>query len=495
MPHRATRIETQSRQRAATAALEEAFGRIRAELEVRESFPEEVLRAAEQAVADPALPDRDEREIEFVTIDPPGSMDLDQALYLERDGEGFRVRYAIADVPAFVTAGGVIDTEVRLRGQTVYCPDQRVPLHPTVISEAAASLLPGQDCPAYLWDIRLDGQGQRRSQQVYRARVRSRRRYTYTEVQEVVDSGEGEPTLLLLREVGLLRMARESARGGASLPMPEQEVHVDDDGHYSLRFRPPVPAEEWNAQISLLTGIAAAAIMLDGGIGLLRTMPPAHQRDTDRFRRQVRALGVRWPKGMAYGDFLRQLDRADPQHLAVLHDATALFRGAAYTAFDGAAPEQPVQAAIGAPYAHVTAPLRRLADRFALAVCEALCRGAQVPQWAREALPGLPETMAASDRQARAVERACTDAVEAAVLQHRVGEQFEAVVVDQPGRSGWVVQLTDPAVTAAADGDAQLGDLVRVELVTADVIDHAVRFEVVEVLEHEAGAEAQEVTA
>ena len=63
-------------------------------------------------------------------------------------------------------------------------------------------------------------------------------------------------------------------------------------------------------------------------------------------------------------------------------------------------PEQLEQAAVAYPYAHVTAPLRRLVDRFGVVGCEALSRGAEVPEWVREALPTLPEIMAASDRRA-----------------------------------------------------------------------------------------------
>lgn len=490
MPHRATRvIHDQPGSAPYPATLERAFSAIRAEFEVRTSFPESVLAAAGRAAEAADLPERDEREIPFLTIDPPGSMDLDQAMHLERDGSGYRVRYAIADVPAFVRPGDPIDEESHTRGQTIYCPDLRVPLHPPTVSEAAASLLPDQDAPAYVWDIRLDAAGERISQSVARAMVRSRERFTYTQVQEMVDADTDHPTLALLAEIGKLRIERESARGGASLPMPEQEVHVARDGDsppvYSLRFRPPVPAEEWNAQISLLTGIAAAHLMLEAGVGILRTMPPPQQRDTDRFRRQVRALGVRWPKGMAYGDFLRGLDRTDPRHLALVHAATSLFRGAGYTPFQGEPPSEPGQAAIGAPYAHVTAPLRRLVDRYGLVICASLCAGTPVPAWVRQGLEALPEVMGESDRRARGVERACVDAVEAAVLAPRVGEIFEAVVVDTSGRSGWLVQVSEPAVLAPADGEAELGDRVRVRLALADPQQHQVRFEVVEVLEHE----------
>ena len=99
-------------------------------------------------------PAYDVTELPFLTIDPPGSMDLDQAMHLERRGAGFRVRYAIADVAAFVRPGGAIDAEAHRRVETLYSPDTRTPLHPPVLSEGAASLLPGQVRPAAAVDAR-----------------------------------------------------------------------------------------------------------------------------------------------------------------------------------------------------------------------------------------------------------------------------------------------------------------------------------------------------
>ncbi|UJH70940.1 RNB domain-containing ribonuclease [Ornithinimicrobium sp. INDO-MA30-4] len=111
---------------------------------------------------------------------------------------------------------------MRLRGQTIYCPDKRVALHPPVMSEAAASLLPDETRPAYVWNIVLDEHGDTLSASVARAMVRSRRRYTYTEVQQAVDEGNGESTLMLLRDVGRLLVAQESARGGAGCRCPSK---------------------------------------------------------------------------------------------------------------------------------------------------------------------------------------------------------------------------------------------------------------------------------
>lgn len=457
-------------------ALLARFTAIRAELGVSDEFPPEVTAEAEKAAGAPVgLPERDETAVPFFTIDPATSMDLDQAMHLERDGDGYRVRYAIADVPAFVAPGGAVDTEARRRGQTVYCPDQRVPLHPTVVSEGAASLLPGETRPAFVWDMRLDDEGEGTSSEVYRAMVRSVERFDYVAVQEQVDAGTDDERWVLLREVGEKRIRQEQLRGGASLPMPEQEVHLGDDGDFTLEFRPPRTVEEWNAQISLLTGMAAADMMLHARVGILRTMPPADQGAVARFRRQAKALGAPWPAEQGYGDFLRSLDRTNPKHLALIYDATSLFRGAGYTPFDGDVPEHVEQAAVADAYAHVTAPLRRLVDRFGLVICEAISSGTEIPTWVREALPTLPEIMKESDRVAGAAERMCADAVEAAVLTPRVGETFSAVVVDRDDR-GLEIQLLDVPVVARAKGEAELGATVDVRLESADVATGTVAF-------------------
>ncbi len=453
------------------------FATVRAQLDVPADFPAEVLaEAARRATAPLEVPARDETDVPYLTIDPEGSMDLDQAMHLSRRGDGYLVRYAIAYLPAVVAPGGAIDVEARRRGQTIYSPDGRTPLHPPILSEGAASLLPGQQRAAYVWSVVLDAQGRTTSAEVHTARVRSANRYSYEDVQRAIDDGTADERVALLAEIGAKRVALESERGGASLPMPEQEVAQDAAGAYHLRFRPPVPVQEWNAQISLLAGMAAADLMIGAKVGILRTMPPAPEAAVHRFRRQARALGAPWPDGQRYGDFLRGLDRADPKHLALIYAATKLFRGAAYTPFDGTLPDQRVHAAVAAPYAHVTAPLRRLVDRFGLAVCEAVCRGAEVPDWARSALGDLPRIMRTSDGLAGTVERLCTDATEAAVLAPHLGSDFTAVLVERTDK-GATLQLLDPAVVARAQGPGDPGDEVTARLTEADVETSTVAFQ------------------
>ena len=467
--------------------LREALEALLTEVGAPGPFPEQVLTEAQDAARTPDLPALDRTDLPFVTLDPAGSMDLDQAMYLERAGDGFLVHYAIADVGAFIRPGSALDTEARRRGQTLYAPHRRVPLHPPHLSEDAASLLPGQVRPAMLWQIEVDAAGLPGAVCLQRALVRSRGRYDYAGLQEAVDAGQVPEPFALLEPLGRALVGAEERRGGASLRIPDQEIEASDS-HYTLRYRPVLPVEEWNAQISLLTGMCAARLMLDCGAGLLRTMPPPTDGALDRFRRQAQALDVPWPPELAHGDFLRRLDPARPRELALLHESAALFRGAAYTAFDGAPPEQAVQSAVAASYAHVTAPLRRLVDRFGLAVCEAAGRDAEPPAWALEALPGLPELVRPSDRAASALERASVDLAEAILLGDRVGEVFDAVVVDvrpkdrkaPDGEQVGVVQLTDPAVHGPCEGATELGAHVRTRLEVADVAARTVRFRVVD---------------
>ncbi|MFC7533479.1 RNB domain-containing ribonuclease [Actinoplanes sp. GCM10030250] len=491
------------------------FSVLRRELKLPGEFSEAVLAEAEEAARSTPLPAMDLTEVPFVTVDPATSRDLDQAMHLSRRaGGGYRVRYAIADVAAYVRPGGPLAAESWVRGQTIYLPDGRIPLHPPVLSEDAVSLLPGGDRAAVVWTIDLDAGGETVAVEVGRARVRSRAKLDYAGVQRDVDAGTAPEPLALLPEIGTLLAGRAADRGAVNLPLPSQELERDGDG-WRLVLRAPLPLEEHNAHISLLTGMAAARIMLDGGIGLLRTMPAPKPEAVAKLRAAAEPLGVQWPEGATVGAVVASVDPASPRGAAFLDQAADLLRGAAYTAF-GVAPADTSDAAaggtqptgnaatthgaqavgdaaaglpaetghggVGAPYAHVTAPLRRLADRFATEICLSLYAGSTVPDWASEALPRLPKAMSTTDRLASAADRGAIDLAEAVLLEHRVGEIFEVAVLDREDGNGkrppgGTVALDDPAVRAKCLGDLPLGHRIEVRLSTADPVTRTVRFE------------------
>jgi len=119
-----------------------------------------------------------------------------------------------------------------------------------------------------------------------------------------------------------------------------------------------------------------------------------------------------------------------------------------------------------------------LADRYATEVCLALHAGAEVPAEVRAALPGLPETMARTDRVANAAERGAVDLVEAVLLRGRIGQRFDAAVLDvDPKRNKATVALDEPAVRARCDGPLTLGERTTVRLIEATPETRTVRFE------------------
>jgi exoribonuclease R len=460
---------------AAQSELATALAALRAELDAPTEFSAEAL--AEAAAAEPATPGVDLRDIPFATLDPAGSVDLDQAFHLERSGSGYTVRYAIADVPAFVTPGGALDAAARARGETLYAADGTIPLHPPILSEDHASLLPDRDRPALVWTFGLDTAGSVTGTRLERALIRSRAKLDYATVQADLDAGRDSPAALL-PEIGRLRLEQEAQRGGASLNLPDDEVVRRDDGTYAIERRTPLPVEDWNAQLSLMTGMAAAQLMLQARIGILRTMPQPDDAAFQTFRRQTEALGVPWTTGR-YGDYLRTLNKEDPRTLPIPEAASALFRGAGYVAFDGTVPADTTQAAIAAPYAHATAPLRRLVDRWSLTVAVAVSRGEEVPAWVRQSLPLVPDLMRASAQRSSTLSSRTLDLVEAALLAPRVGDTFDAVVIRRNGEHG-TVQIEDPPVTASLALPDQVtpGASIRVTLTAADIAKGQVSFAV-----------------
>ncbi len=472
---------------------------IRAELGIVEAFDAAAAHEAEVAARrGPVLPpdvaaDRtwvDRRDLDLVAIDPPGSRDLDQAYAAERTATGYRVWYAIADVAAFVQPGGALEAASLDRGVTLYAPDRRASLHPVAINEHAASLLPGRDRPSCLWRIDLDDTGEIVDAHLERATVRVREAMTYRAAQAEIDGTAardgraGPDSLSLLREIGMLRQTLEEARGAVSLTLPSQEIVAVDGGH-RLVYDETLPVEGWNAQISLLTGIAAAQIMIDAGVGLLRTLPPPDDDTVAELRRTAQGLGVAWPADEAYPDRVRRLDPNSGAEVALAVRAARLLRGAGYVAFTSTdqIPPQRDHSAIASTYAHVTAPLRRVCDRYANEILMAICAGVAPPTWAVEAIGDLPSIMGRARTREGNLDRTMVDYIEAVVLANAVGERFEATVVNHRHRGDdvrAVIQLAEPAVISTLTPAPPLGTQLGVRLIDVDPAQRLVRFEAVD---------------
>jgi exoribonuclease R len=449
------------------AVLAEGLAAIRTQYQVPADFPAEVTAAAEAAAKRPPTAHVDRTDRPFVTLDPASSTDLDQAFTIEAAGNDLLLQYAIADVAWFVDEGGVIDAEAWKRGCTLYLPDGNARLYPAVLSEQAASLLPDGPRPAVIFTVRVDPDGKATLDGAERAVIRSRAKLAYATATDA-DLPAG------FADFAERVQAAEQRRGAARVDPPEQEVAATD-GHYQLVFRDRFPAEDRNAALSLAANLAIADALQAHHTGLFRVMAGPDERAVKRLRFTARALGLDWPAGQTLTERERSLDPADPKQAAFMAAIRRAGEGAGYVPYrEGVVPWH---AALAATYAHATAPLRRLADRYVVQATLAIANNAPVPDAVSAAFARLPKAMAVADARGAQIERAVIDLAETVMLQGREGEVFAAVVTDLDER-GARIQLKDlPIVARVAAHHVDPGDTLRVKLLAADSATRQLNFQ------------------
>ncbi len=448
-------------------ALAGGLAAIRAQYKLPGQFPAAAEAEASAAAARPLTGHSDRTAMAFVTLDPLSSTDLDQAFAIEPSGADLLLYYAIADVGWFVAPGGALDREAWARGITVYLPDGKVSLYPPLLSEGAASLLPDGPRPVILFIVRVAPDGQTRLDAVERALIQSRAKLGYATVRDAdLPAGFAELTDRVEQA--------ETARGAARVDPPQQQVSAVPGGGYALDFRPMSAIEQANAALSLAANLAIADALLAAKTGLFRVMAEPGKRAVSRLRHTATALGVDWPTHLSLEEREKTLDpnvRADAAFMLAVRRAGS---GARYAPFVPG--ERPWHSAMAASYAHGTAPLRRLADRYVNEAALAVAGGHAVPDWVEAAFAALPDVMNRAEARAGQVDAAVVELAEAVALECRVGERFEGLVIDIDER-GTKVQLCSEAVVTriAVDGLA-LGQQVALELIEDDPARRIARF-------------------
>jgi exoribonuclease R len=463
------------------ADVKAGFAAIRAEFQVAGPMPVEVEAAATDAVP---ISDgrRDATDLEMVTLDPASSTDLDQAFAfsLEPGPTGSRelsestivLHYAIADIGAFAPLGGLIETEAWKRGTTVYAPDGSVPVYPRILCQDRASLLPDGPRPCILLEVVVAPDGISVLRNVERATVRSRAKLAY----ETTTKADLAPEAVeLARRV----TEAEDRRGAFRVELDEQEVVLDAalPLGVAVRFAARAESEDLNACVSLAANMAVASAMIERGVGLFRVMNDPDAAELASLRRTARTLDVHWTRHESLRQVVPRLDVNNPKHVAFSISARRSGGGASYAVFpasevpaatsapiedgrgndrqnDHARPAmvlhegKPWHSAMAAPYAHATAPMRRLADRYVLELLLAEFSGDETAKAALlPKLAALPAAMADADHRAAKVDRACLDYAECVILSSRVDETFEATIIEV---SREIAQFTieDPCVVA-----------------------------------------------
>ena len=202
--------------------------------ELPHQFSKRALAAA-HALADEVRSEdlhgrKDLRELHFVTIDGETARDFDDAVFCRREGKGFRLWVAIADVSHYVRHGDALDVEARERGTSVYFPRRVIPMLPEKLSNGLCSLNPQADRLAMACEMEITPGGEVSGYKFYPALIRSHARLTYTEAWERLSNKTAKEHLVVLYEVFKLLLGQRERRGAIDFETVETRMLFDARG-------------------------------------------------------------------------------------------------------------------------------------------------------------------------------------------------------------------------------------------------------------------------
>ena len=197
-------------------------------------YPENVVKAANKISDDLTEEEfaqrRDFRNITTFTIDPADAKDFDDALSINRlDNGHWQVGVHIADVTHYVTPGSIIDREGKERATSVYLVDRTIPMLPERLSNFICSLRPDETKLTYSCIIEMDDQAKIYNTDICRTVIRSNRRFTYEEAQEIIETGKGDFAQEILTLDRLAKILRKERFENGSVDFDRREVRFDID--------------------------------------------------------------------------------------------------------------------------------------------------------------------------------------------------------------------------------------------------------------------------
>jgi len=407
------------------------------------AFPEIVLadarrqaeRFSETALSEQVPDDRrDLTAATVVTIDPVDARDFDDAISLERiDRDHWLLGVHIADVAHFVRDGSPLDQEARSRGTSVYLPDRVIPMLPEIVSNNLASLQPDRVRFARTCWIEFSSDGVPVHAEVERSAIKSRRRFTYEEVDvfladpdtTTVEMTDSVRTLLgRMRDLARLLRRRRIARGSLQLERPEVKIDLDRDGRVSgAHVVAHTESHQIIEEFMLAANEAVASTLAAAGSGFLRRIHPAPDpRKLRQLTEFVSELGFEVDTLESRFELQRLLDiaRGRPEehavHYAVLRSLTRAIYG----------PQPDGHFALASDcYCHFTSPIRRYPDLQVHRALDDLAIGRRTPA---DGLVQLGADCSDLERRAEAAERELVKLKLLLFLSSRIGSDMDAVV-------------------------------------------------------------------
>jgi len=206
---------------------------------IRQGFPPKIIKEA-KAVAKENQPTPDRKDLTDLltfTIDGETAKDFDDAVSLESMGEGYRLGVHIADVSHFVEENSHLDEEAFERGTSVYYADGVISMLPEILSNGACSLRPDEMRLTLSVFMDFDRQGNALATKIHKSFIKSKRRFTYNEVAELIENGSDKEsdtpfmqTLADMHHFSQTLRKRRFKNGSVDFHVPEPDIHVDEDG-------------------------------------------------------------------------------------------------------------------------------------------------------------------------------------------------------------------------------------------------------------------------
>jgi ribonuclease R len=442
---------------------------------IPEEFPLPVLRQAEGLPPEPTPGDwagrNDLRKLDLVTIDGETAKDFDDAVYVERQENGFRLVVAIADVAHYVPAGSPLDAEALARGNSYYFPLSVEPMFPEALSNGLCSLRPRVPRLAMVVDTAYSLDGKPDTPRLYNAVIQSQARLTYNQVQQALDGETDQdtaPLLPMLRDAEALAkifMARRMERGCLDFDIPEAQVRMIEDVisvHAGTRLFSHRLIEEFmiaaNERVAEYLGARQRVFpyrihprpderKLET---LLRTL--AHTSLVDRLPREVDQKGLQQLAHAARGTDMEFL-----VNRLILRTMMQAQYSPDNDGHYGLASEA---------YAHFTSPIRRYADLLVHRSLKRLLAGEEETM-GLEDVQAICDGLNALERKAMEAEREIQKRSAILALEGRIGEEMRGVISGVADFGFWVELLDMPVdglVRLATLDDYYVFDPQRQEL-------------------------------
>lgn len=428
---------------------------------------------------------RDLRGLVWASIDNDDSRDLDQLTVAGTPADGAaRILVAIAEVDALVEKDSAIDDHARHNTTSVYTPATIFPMLPEPLSTDLTSLAYGGDRPAIVIDMAIADDGSLRGADIYRATVRNRAQLAYPSVAAWLDGAGAMPAaiaavpgldanLRLQDETAQRLRCRRHEQGALNLEIIQARPVFAGDMVVDLAVEEKNRAKELIEDFMIAANGVTARYLKAKKLPSLRRVVPTPAR-WERILDLAAARGDRLPprpEAKALAEFLDRMRAKDPLRFPDLSLAVVKLMGSGeYTV------EYPDEAPAGhfglavRNYTHSTAPNRRFPDLITQRLLKAALAGDPMPYLAAE-LEELARHCTRKEDDVDKVERLVSKSAAALLLESRIGERFDALVTGASPKGTWVRTLDPPVegMLIAGDDGVDVGDRIRVELVSTDV--------------------------